>query len=416
VDTTGRLRSGSGGPTAPKLHELILEKDLTVHVGGSFDMRVGSGTNVSVGRVVFAGSSNSTLNLSRTVYASSTEEFNSVIIEKTGGAKVILASGNLFQNNNTSNSPDSLVLISGVVETGRNHWAILRTSSAAIVGASPASYINGIIGRGITNSGSVTSMDFPVGDTANYRPINLRIVGPANATGHYVWATLVGEDANTGSSTLNGGIDKVSSVRYFKFGYLQNAGTANSMGFYGFSPSYGNDDGVTAGNSDLRVAHSLDAGATWTNDGPTTDTTDLTSPPTFIMGDSLLATISLNTGDSILVALARKSGTVTNSLDNPGSSVERVSGIIPGGFELSQNYPNPFNPSTTVYFSIQSPGRVVLKVYDVVGRVVSVLADENMPAGSYRVNWNGTGFPSGIYFYSLTSGGHRETRKMVLMK
>lgn len=118
VGALGRIRSGSGLIAAARAHEIVLEKDLTVVAGGNFDMRIGSGANVSVGRVVFSGSANSTINLSSTTYVSNLEEFNSVVINKTGGAKVILASGNLFQNNNTTNSPDTLIFISGIIETG----------------------------------------------------------------------------------------------------------------------------------------------------------------------------------------------------------------------------------------------------------------------------------------------------------
>lgn len=310
VGATGRIRAASGTPTAARAHELVFEKDLTVVSGGSFDMRVGSGVNVSVGRVVFSGSSNSAINLALTTYASSTEEFNSVVINKSGGAKVILASGNLFQNNNTTNSPDTLVFISGIIETGTNHWVNLRTSSGAFVGASSSSYVDGFLGRGISNGGGTANADFPIGDASVYRPVNVRLVAPVNATGHYVWAKLRSGNANTGSSTLSGGIDKVSQVRYFEVGYLQNAGSSSTMGFYGFGPSYGADDGVIAGNTDLRVSYSTDARATWTNGGPTNHTTDLTNPPTTISGDSLTSTIVLSTGGSLFVALADTTGGV----------------------------------------------------------------------------------------------------------
>jgi hypothetical protein len=378
-------------------------------------MRVGSSVNVSVGRVVFAGSSNSVLNLSRTLYSSSVEEFNSVVIQKSGGAKVILESGNLFQNNNTTNSADTLVFVSGIIETGDNHWAILRTSSGAIVGASDSSYVNGYIGRGISNGGTVGSFDFPVGDSANYRPISLRVVAPSNATGHYVWAKLQTGDANSGSSVLNGGIDKVSKVRYYELGYLQNAGSSATMGFYGFGPSYGDDDGVTAGNSDLRVAYSVDTMATWENAGPVTDTTDLTSPPTTILSDSL-ATMTVNTGTSVLVALARATGTTTNTLEQEPNSVEKTSDALPAGFALRQNYPNPFNPSTTIRFEVRQKGFVAVTVHDILGREVAALVNEELGAGTYKVEWNAALQPSGVYFYSIEAAGFKETRKMILMK
>ncbi|MBI5474916.1 MAG: T9SS type A sorting domain-containing protein [Ignavibacteriae bacterium] len=410
----GRLRSGSGTPTAPKAHELELRGNLTVDSSGSFDMRVGSGANVSVGRVVFSGSTNSTILLGRTIYLSSGEEFNSVIINKTGGAKVILAAGNLFQNNNTTNSPDTLIFVSGIIETGNNHWAILRTSSGAFVGASPASYVNGIIGRGVTNGGGNATVDLPIGDATNFRPVNLRLAAPANATGHYVWGRVRLGNANTGSSTLAGGIDRVSAVRYFEVGYLQNAGTANTMNFYVFGPSYGTDDGVAPGNQDLRTAYSTNARVTWTNAGPTTHTTDLTAPPTTIPSDSLSPTIPVVTGTSLFVALARATGTTTNSLGGPSAVIEEAG--VPEQFFLAQNYPNPFNPATTIEYGLPADGFVTVKVFNLVGQEVATLVNEQQVAGVHRVMVNANGLPSGTYFYRVNAGGVSATQRMMLIK
>ncbi len=111
-----------------------------------------------------------------------------------------------------------------------------------------------------------------------------------------------------------GGIDKVSELRYYEAGYLQNAGSSSSEAAYKLSPTYSTDDGVNAGNTDLRVAYSSDNRSTWNGIGPSDHTTDLTSVPTTIASDSLSASISIGTGTSIFVALARATGTTTNSL------------------------------------------------------------------------------------------------------
>lgn len=410
----GRLRSGSGTPTAPKAHELELEGNLTVESGASFDMRVGSGANVSVGRVVFSGSANSTISLSQAAYVSSVEEFNTVVINKSGGAKVILASGNLFQNNNTTNSPDTLLFVSGIVETGTNHWVHLRTSSASIIGASQASYVRGFIGRGITNGGGNSTVEFPLGDATNYRPVTLRVAGPPNATGHYVWATLRSGNANTGTSTLSGGIDRVSAVRYFEVGYLKNAGSADTMKFYGFGPSYGTDDGVSAGNMDLRAAYSTNARATWTGNGPTDHTTTLATPPTTISGDSLTTTIPVATGNSIFVALARLTGTTSNTL-GVGTAVLEEKGI-PSSFYVGQNYPNPFNPSTSIEYGLPKEGHVTLKVFNLIGQEIATLVNEQQVAGVHRLQFNANSLPSGTYFYRVDIGGVARTNSMLLVK
>jgi hypothetical protein len=93
---------------------------------------------------------------------------------------------------------------------------------------------------------------------------------------------------------------------------------------------------------------------------------------------------------------------------------------VPNQFHLYQNYPNPFNPVTKIKFSIpQGTGKeqsVNLKIYDILGREVAVLINQEMRPGSYLVEWNAINFASGIYFYRLEAGQFAETKKMVLVK
>jgi len=92
-------------------------------------------------------------------------------------------------------------------------------------------------------------------------------------------------------------------------------------------------------------------------------------------------------------------------------------------FTLSQNYPNPFNPSTTIIYSIPvdpaAAGRHIvstLKVYDILGREVATLVNGEKAPGIYEVKFNGSGLPSGVYFYRLQTGSFSQTKKFVLMK
>jgi hypothetical protein len=89
---------------------------------------------------------------------------------------------------------------------------------------------------------------------------------------------------------------------------------------------------------------------------------------------------------------------------------------IPNEFTISQNYPNPFNPTTTIKYNIKEITMVVLKVFDILGREVVTLVNEEKPAGSYEIVFNAANLPSGIYFYRLQAGDYIETKKMVLMK
>ncbi len=89
---------------------------------------------------------------------------------------------------------------------------------------------------------------------------------------------------------------------------------------------------------------------------------------------------------------------------------------IPERFTLNQNYPNPFNPSTRIEYQVASNSQVSLKVYDVLGKEVATLVNEEKPVGSYEVNFNASQLSSGIYFYKLQAGSFVETKKMILLK
>lgn len=89
---------------------------------------------------------------------------------------------------------------------------------------------------------------------------------------------------------------------------------------------------------------------------------------------------------------------------------------IPIKYSLSQNFPNPFNPTTDLVYALNKPGNVLLTVYDGMGRVVSTLVNEYQTAATYRVSFDGSNLPSGVYYYSLKTNGFETTRKMTLMK
>ena len=104
--------------------------------------------------------------------------------------------------------------------------------------------------------------------------------------------------------------------------------------------------------------------------------------------------------------------------------IEPISTEIPQRYELLQNYPNPFNPMTKLKFSIpllrgvaSEAGRgVLLKVYDVLGKEIAVLLNENLKPGIYEIEWDASSIPSGVYFYSLITNEFTQTKKMVVLK
>ncbi|MFZ2323910.1 MAG: carboxypeptidase regulatory-like domain-containing protein [Ignavibacteriaceae bacterium] len=98
------------------------------------------------------------------------------------------------------------------------------------------------------------------------------------------------------------------------------------------------------------------------------------------------------------------------------TDAEEDENVVPEYFKLFQNYPNPFNPATNIQFSIPQQSFVTLKVYDILGREVETLVNEQKTAGKYEVNFNASYLSSGVYFYSIKAGDFIQTRKMVLMK
>ena len=99
----------------------------------------------------------------------------------------------------------------------------------------------------------------------------------------------------------------------------------------------------------------------------------------------------------------------------PVSVAEKTPPII-ASFRLLQNYPNPFNPTTSIPFDLPKRGRVVLKVYDMLGRKIDTLLDENLPAGRHQIQFDGSQLPSGIYFYRIEFEGQIKNRQMVMVK
>ncbi len=90
--------------------------------------------------------------------------------------------------------------------------------------------------------------------------------------------------------------------------------------------------------------------------------------------------------------------------------------VTPSEFELYQNYPNPFNPATQIEFSIPEEGIVSLKIFNAIGEEVATLANQNMAAGNYTINFDASELTSGMYFYTIKTSGYTATKKMMLIK
>jgi hypothetical protein len=392
---------------APRNHSITLNGNLIST--GTIDFKTGSTPNNGLLTLILAGTTNSILQADPFVITPSTvNEFYAITINKTGGAKVILQSDIGMANVSTS----ILTLQSGIVETGSYAISPYATASGSIVGGSQTSYINGNLGRGWPSSGGASNKIFPIGDANKYRPAYL---SNTNSAYHLTVVGYVHANANTGSSVLTGGIDKVSTGRYLKIkaGQIPRSGNVPSpfvliaagIGYYA-------DDGVTDGNTNLRLAVSFDHRTNWDNKGPTSHTTVTGSTPTQIMSETFNQSVQLDS--MFYVSLARVTGTTENSLDVGVGVKDEI--YLPTSCSISQNYPNPFNPSTEIKYKIVKSGYVSLKIYDVLGKEVGILVNQNLEPGTYSATWEASDLSGGIYFYKLQTTNFVETRKMILIK
>jgi hypothetical protein len=98
------------------------------------------------------------------------------------------------------------------------------------------------------------------------------------------------------------------------------------------------------------------------------------------------------------------------------TSVGAFSTNLPAHFSLGQNFPNPFNPSTTIKFELAKSSMVTLSVFDILGRVVSVLVNERRNAGVHEVKFDGSNLASGVYFYRLQAGDFVQSKRLLILK
>jgi hypothetical protein len=122
----------------------------------------------------------------------------------------------------------------------------------------------------------------------------------------------------------------------------------------------------------------------------------------------------LNSNENIIYAVGDNG--IMLKTDNGGIGIQKISTEIPNSFSLSQNYPNPFNPTTIINFQLPMSNNVKLIIYDVMGREVATLVNEKLSSGTYEVEWDGSNYPSGVYFYNIQTESFSETKKMLMVK
>jgi hypothetical protein len=126
--------------------------------------------------------------------------------------------------------------------------------------------------------------------------------------------------------------------------------------------------------------------------------------------------MSGGTGQTTIINLL---GCIINGIlygDTSLTGINIISTEVPDRFSLYQNYPNPFNPNTNIKFQIAKNGYAVLRVFDIRGREVTTLVNEQLNPGTYEVEWDASKYSSGVYLYRMTAGEYSATKRMLLMK
>jgi photosystem II stability/assembly factor-like uncharacterized protein len=143
-------------------------------------------------------------------------------------------------------------------------------------------------------------------------------------------------------------------------------------------------------------------------------------------GDDWFATYNINAGgsdglcfvDDLTGYGVGRYGQIIKTTSGGGVliNIEPQSYIVPVKYNLYQNYPNPFNPATKIKFDIPKAMNASLKIYDILGREVSVIVNDFLIPGTYAFDYDGSNLPSGVYFYVLHGEGFTESKKMILLK
>jgi hypothetical protein len=232
---------------------------------------------------------------------------------------------------------------------------------------------------------------------------------------YFDWDMIEGSGANDLTAYDNTG----------NFGYVHHQGlipdttigigllSANNYGFYAIT----NTQGTGAfGYTVNEKWTALSSGLTHTSAGPL-DIANVTSsgPYNIPSGSSIDVAFAL-AADVNLANLRTVFANARTKYNSIITSVNDSKNPMPYKFELAQNYPNPFNPSTFIKFSIPSESHVNLKIYDMLGREVRTLLNEEKAPGNYSVNFVAGNLPSGVYLYKLTARNYTDVKKLILIK
>ena len=243
--------------------------------------------------------------------------------------------------------------------------------------------------------------------TTDLKPIRQISISPTD-TSTLLLAQFINTDTLSGGmyvSTNGGGLwQRRNSGLPVAVGLLPRACLISPWGSSEMYVGLGN-----ATNSNIGVYRSVNSGLTWLpfNNGVMLNTYTVRafeSRPSNLTLFAGVAHPTLTSGQGVFEYTF-----YINPINEPSTS-------LPDMFSLFQNYPNPFNPVTKIKFALPENAFARLIIYDVLGREVETLVNEQLAHGIYEVNWDATNYPSGLYYYKLITDEYVETKKMMLIK
>jgi len=215
--------------------------------------------------------------------------------------------------------------------------------------------------------------------------------------------------ALSGSNEISNFFVAGSSGRIYKstnFGanwVLKNSGTTNTLRSIYFTSD---DSGAVTGDNGT-VKMTTNGGDSWFTD---TYFSNVTGSVKSCIPFSFLPMKFIALSDSNTLYIASEDSIISVI------GINNISLEVPNEFSLSQNYPNPFNPKTNINLDLIKSGFVKLVIYDVSGKEVETLVSQELKAGTYKIDWDGSKHSSGIYFYKIFTDDFVQTKKMVLVK